>query len=179
MPASASAPSRTRWNSDPVPLIQESDPPGVQSQWGVTSHRKTVQQVENPFPESMGIPDDAVIATYPDGLDGSEPFAVCWRHLLPDGATYRYTTTSPAKHIAPLGATAASLPVLVDIPKPLVVTFPDGQTLPLEVLDQAMREIAGMRLPHGQADAMGGTWQPIHAARRDVFAAIDAQAVKP
>ncbi len=177
MPASASAPSRTRWNSDPVPLIQESDPPGVQSQWGVTSHRKTVQQVENPFPESMGIPDDAVIATYPDGLDGSEPFAVCWRHLLPVGTIVHYSTIGT--RLVRAVEDVASVPVLVDIPKPLVVTFPDGQTLPLEVLDRALREIAGMRLPHGQADAMGGTWQPIHAARRDVFAAIDAQAVKP
>jgi len=191
MPASASAPSRTRWNSDPVPLIQESDPPGVQSQWWVTSQRKTVQQVENPFPESMGIPDDAVIATYPDGLDGSEPFAVCWRHLLPVGTIVHYSTIGT--RLVRAVEQVASVPVLVDIPKPLVVTFPDGQTLPLDVLDQALREIspptptdwtgpnrsAGMRLPHGQADAMGGTWQPIHAARRDVFAAIDAQAVKP
>ena len=131
----------------------------------------------------MGIPDDAVIATYPDGLDGSEPFAVCWHHLLPAGALCR-SWGNGTPYLAPgarrpKSGAAVARPVLVDIPKPLVVTFPDGQTLPLEVLDRAMRYNYA---DHGRlwcADLADNPGQPTHAARRDVYAAIDAQAVKP
>lgn len=125
----------------------------------------------------MGIPDDAVIATYPDGLDGSEPFAVCWRHLLPVGTIVHYSTIGT--RLVRAVEDVASVPVMVDIPKPLVVTFPDGQTLPLEVLDQALRAAGGARFDARYADNEGYPYQPLHAARRDVYAAIDAQAVKP